>query len=281
MSADGPWERHARHWSQVGPPLRPAAEDVEIARAAIDGWRARVGDADPTVLLLGVTPELWQIDLGERGRAIATDHSLDMIRAVWPGPIRPQDAALGADWRRLPLADASIDVALADGALTNLPFPAGYAEVAAELRRALADDGRWVARCFVQAARPEPVTTVLRDLATGRAGGFHAFKWRLAMALQPDAATGVALADVWSALAAVEPDLAALAARYGWTPESVRTIEAYRGLEARYTFPALEELADVFRRAGFAMIEAFTPAYELGDRCPTLVMTSARGHVTS
>lgn len=280
MSATGPWERHARQWSRVGPPLRPAAEDVEIARAAIEGWRARAGNTDPTVLLLGVTPELWRIDLGGHGRAIATDRSLDMIRAVWPGPIRPRDAALGADWRHLPLADASIDVALADGALTNLAFPAGYAEVAAELRRALAEDGRWIARCFVQAARPESVATVLRDLRAGRAGGFHAFKWRLAMALQPDAATGVALADVWNALAAVEPDLAALAARCGWSPESVRTIEAYRGLAARYTFPALEELAEVFRRAGFATFETITPAYELGDRCPTLVMTSSRGHAT-
>ena len=248
--------------------------------AAIEGWRHRAGRADPTLLLLGVTPELWRMETGERSRAIATDHSLDMIRGVWPGRVRSRDTVLAADWRRLPFADASIDLALADGSLTNLPFPAGYAEVSAELGRTLAQDGCWVARCFVQAAGPESVADVLADLSAGRAGGFHAFKWRLAMALQPDATAGVVLAEVWDTLAAIAPDLAALAARCGWSPESVRTIEAYRGLDARYTFPTLDELCSLLRQTGFSILEVVTPAYELGDRCPTIVLAPAGGPAT-
>ena len=52
-------------------------------------------------------------------------------------------------------------------------------------------------RCFVLPEDREDVETVLADLAVGRTGGFHAFKWRLAMALQPDPQRGVVLADVW------------------------------------------------------------------------------------
>jgi hypothetical protein len=275
VSAPGPWERHARQWSRIGPPLRPSAEDARVVAAAIDEWRRAAGRRDPTILLLGVTPELCGID-ARVGRVIATDHSLDMIRGVWPGRVRTRDAALAADWRALPIAAGSIDVALADGSLTNLPFPSGYAAVGSELRRTLAEGGLWIVRCFVQAGTPESVADVLSGLAAGEAGGFHAFKWRLAMALQVDARAGVALGDVWNALAAAEPDLDALAHRGGWTIESVRTIEAYRGLATRYSFPSLAELRAVIAEAGFSILEVVTPGYELGDRCPTIVAAAAR-----
>jgi hypothetical protein len=180
---------------------------VRVAVTAIDEWRRHTGRTDPTVLLLGVTPELCGIDDDRVRRVIATDRSLDMIRGVWPGRVRTHDAALNADWHALPIAAGSIDLALGDGCLTNLPFPAGYAAVCSELRRTLADGGLWIARCFVQAGSPESVTDVLGDLTTGRAGNFHAFKWRLAMALQADARAGVVLGDVWNALSAAEPDL--------------------------------------------------------------------------
>lgn len=248
---------------------------MRAAAEAIDEWARRAGRVDPTVLLLGVTPELCGID-GTVRRVIATDRSLDMILGVWPGRVRTHDAALAADWRALPIAAGSIDLALGDGCLTNLPFPSGYAAACTELRRTLADGGLWIVRCFVQAVVPESVTDVLEDLARGRAGGFHAFKWRLAMALQADARTGVVLGDVWDALSAAEPDLGALAARCDWRVESVRTIEAYRGLATRYTFPSLAELRSVLRAARFAILDVFTPRYELGDRCPTIVATPER-----
>jgi hypothetical protein len=243
-----------------------------VAGAALDAWRRATGRGDPTLLLMGVTPELCSLPRGKRSRVIAAELSADMIRAVWPGRLRPRDEVLCADWRRIPLRSGSIDVALSDGSLTNLPFPSGYAEVCAELRRVLGVEGRWVARCFVQASRPEAVQDVLADLADGRAGGFHAFKWRLAMALQPNAEAGVVLAEVWKALHETEHDFEALASRYGWPVDAVRTIEAYRGLETRYSFPSLADLRDLFADAGFSILEASVPSYELGDRCPTLVL---------
>jgi hypothetical protein len=248
---------------------------VRTTAAAIDEWRRRAGGGDPTILLLGVTPELCGID-APVGRVIATDRSLDMIRGVWPGRVRTRDAALAADWRALPIAAGSIDVALADGCLTNLPFPSGYAAVGSELRRTLAEGGLWIVRCFVQTQSPESVADVLSDLSTGRVGGFHAFKWRLAMALQADPRAGVVLGDVWNALSAAEPDLDALAGRCGWTIESVRTIDAYRGLATRYSFPSLAEMRAAIADAGFSILDVVTPGYELGDRCPTIVAAPAR-----
>jgi SAM-dependent methyltransferase len=195
-----------------------------------------------------------------------------MIRSVWPGRLRPRDEALCADWLRLPLEGKSVDLVLSDGCLSTLPYPRGYAEVCAELLRVLREGGRCVARCFVLPEKPERPEDVLADLRAERAGGFHAFKWRLVMALQPDPETGVMLAEVWHAFHQAEGDFASLALRCGWPLEAVRTIEAYRGVKARYSFPALGEIRDLFIDAGFSVGEIFHPAYELGDRCPSVTL---------
>lgn len=272
MSAPGPWRKHALQWSRVGPPLRPSPEDVAVAVDAVDAWRETTGRDDPSLLLLGVTPELCALPTGTRSRVVAVDRSLDMIRCVWPGRLRPADEALCGDWLRLPIESRSVDLVLSDGCLSTLPYPGGYADVCAELLRVLRGAGRCVARCFVLPGKPERVEDVLADLRAGRTGGFHAFKWRLVMALQPDPETGVVLADVWDALHAAEDDLDSLALRCGWPLEAVRTMEAYRGVTARYSFPALPELRELFLDAGFSLADVFHPTYELGDRCPTLLL---------
>ena len=92
------------------------------------------------------------------------------------------------------------------------------------------------------------------------------------MALQPDAEVGVVLADVWDALHARESDFEALSRRRGWPVDEVRTIDAYRGVEARYSFPTLGSLCGLFTDAGFSVLEVSHPSYELGDRCPSLVL---------
>ena len=272
MSARGPWRKHALQWSRVGPPLRPSPEDVAVAVDAVDAWRETTGRDDPSLLLLGVTPELCALPTGTRSRVVAVDRSLDMIRCVWPGRLRPADEALCGDWLRLPIESRSVDLVLSDGCLSTLPYPGGYADVCAELLRVLRGAGRCVARCFVLPGKPERVEDVLADLRAGRTGGFHAFKWRLAMALQRDPEAGVMLADVWDAFHEAEGDLASLALRCRWPLEAVRTIEAYHGVKARYSFPTLGQLRDLFVDAGFAVADVSRPGYELGDRCPSLVL---------
>ncbi|HET6639868.1 MAG TPA: methyltransferase domain-containing protein [Gemmatimonadota bacterium] len=272
MRTSTPWERHARQWSRIGPPLRPSPEDVAVAEATLGAWGATTGRGDPRVLVLGVTPELCSLATLPVMQTIAIDRSMDMIRAIWPGALHAGDSVACGDWRRLPLIDRSVDVVLSDGCLSTLPYPAGYVEVSMELRRVLAEDGHCVARCFVQAEAPERIGDVLRDLADGRIGSFHALKWRLAMALQQDPENGVVLARVWEALNDAEPDLAALSRRCDWPLDVVQTIDAYRAVGARYSFPSLDALCGLFGEAGFAVLDVVRPGYELGERCPIVVL---------
>jgi hypothetical protein len=118
---------------------------------------------------------------------------------------------------------------------------------------------------------------VWADLESGRIGSFHVLKWRLAMALHGETADGVAVADVWRTVHDAWPDLAALAARFGWADREVRTIEAYRDVATRYTFPTLGEVRHFLSGCGLTRLQVRTGTYELGERCPTLIADRARG----
>ena len=240
--------------------------------SAITEWLRTTRRSAPTLLVLGVTPELCKLQLSSGSRVIAVDKSADMIRSIWPGRLRTRDEVICADWRRLPLAASSIDITLADGSLSALAYPLEYSIVFSELQRLLRPQGRCVIRCYVQPDIRETPDEVFADLFRGRIGNFHVLKWRLAMALQSDAEGGVAVRSVWRTLQVAWKDLDLLAERFAWPIAEVLTIEAYRHVDTRYSFPTLAQYREFFSAAGFAVTQLATPSYELGERCPTFVL---------
>jgi SAM-dependent methyltransferase len=262
------WETVARHWRQLGPPLRPSAQDVAFYTDAIQRWSGSGGA--PRALILGVTPELYQLPWPAGADVLATDQTQDMIDAVWPGP---RGAVIRADWKALPLGDSSRDVVLCDGGLQLLAYPHGLEELATSLRRVIAPGGIFVVRLFVPPTVRETPEAVLADLLAGRVASTNHLKLRLGMALHEDARRGVGLRQVWDALHCVAPDLQHLAARLGWPPEHLLAINTYRDRQTRYHFPDLPELCECFcmTNGGFALERTYCPTYELGERCPTVV----------
>jgi hypothetical protein len=129
-------------------------------------------------------------------------------------------------------------------------------------------------RCFVQLDEKETTDEVFADLSRGGIGNFHVLKWRLAMALQADAETGVPVASVRRAVYAVWDDPAYLAERFAWPLAHVQTIDAYRDVSTRYTFPTFAQVRDLVTAGGFSIVEVSTPSYELGERCPILTLAA-------
>lgn len=202
---------------------------------------------------------------------LAVDQSEVMIGALWSGAGDVADAtAVRGDWRALPCADGTIDIAVGDGCFTTLACPEDYRAVTNEVRRVLAPGGRLVMRLFVPPAVREDLESVVDDLHGGRIIGFHAFKWRLVTALHTSSPAGTTLGAIWDVWRAICPDPAALAAKHGWSPDVVATIDHYRGSTTTYSFPPLEELR-AFMSPTFREISCRTPSYELGERFPTLV----------
>lgn len=265
------WPIHARQWNHIGGPLRPSPEDLAVVRGVVATWEAEHQGAHPSVLVLGVTPELAKLPWPSGARVLAVDRSEAMIAAVWSGAGTVASAsAVCGDWRALPCAAGSLDLVVGDGCFSVLAYPTDYRAVSAELRRVLSAGGRFVMRFFVPPPAREDVVTIAGDLRAGRIGTFHAFKWRLAMATQQTPEQGASLERIWSAWRAMCPDPARLAAELGWSDEAVATMDAYRDARTTYSFPTLAEIRAVLG-ADLEELSCHLPRYELGDRCPTLV----------
>lgn len=285
-SPEGPWASYARRWSALGPPQRPSPEDVGAALSEVRAWHAesaaRVralggqgGALDvppPRALLLGVTPEIATMDWPPGTSLLAVDRSEPMIRAVLPKVGVPADtrAAL-ADWLSLPVSDASVDVAIGDGCLSTFSFPDGVRALAREVRRALVPDGRLVMRVYTAPPEREEIGAIARDLQAGAIGSFHVVKWRVAMALERAPGAGVVLDDVRRAILDLGPLVSALTGRPGFEPRVIETLDAYAGSTAAYTFPTAEMLGEALSGT-FEITNRILKTYELGDRCPTLVL---------
>ena len=192
-----------------------------------------------------------------------------MIEAVWPGAKLGFSAAC-ARWTHLPLHAGRADVAIGDGCFSSLSG-AAYGAMTRSVHRVLRPDGLLVMRFFSRPERPESAARVFADLFEGRIGRFFAFKWRLAMALHGGLEEGVRLAEVWDAWHATVPEPARLAGSLGWPLEKLLMMDAYRESALRFTFPTLAE-ARAALWTDFEELACRVPAYELGERCPTLIL---------
>lgn len=266
------WSQHARQWDLIGAPLRPSAEDIRRLETEIAGWQAHTAVAVPRALLCGVTPEVARLNWPAGTRLTAIDHSMRMINGVWPAGEVPGHAVC-ADWLAMPLARASQHLLVGDGSHCQMAGRARYAAFNAELRRVAADNALVAMRHFLRPERPEPVDCIVEDLRQKRIGNFHVFKWRLAMALHGPLEEGVRLGDVWEAWRRLVTDPDQLAADLGWPLQVINTIQNYRGVDTRYTFPTLDEVRELC--VDFDIVAVHVPAYEIGDRCPTLIMRPA------
>jgi hypothetical protein len=265
------WDRHAQQWELVGPPLRPSTQDTDYFKKIIRDWSSDNGQENPSALLLGVTPELAQLDWPDKTRLFAADYSTQMIRSLWPLQNRQDRLAFCADWRKLPLPHNSAGIVIGDGCFTLLSYPAGYQDLARETRRALRDNGLLIVRFFIGTGDTASPEQIHEQLLAGKIGNFHIFKFRLAIALQDNATEGVCVGDVWENWNAQGYDVDRLAAKLNWQPETLRTIDAYRGMSARYTYPTMNELESALS-PWFYRVKSHNHGYEFGENCPTLVL---------
>jgi hypothetical protein len=260
------WDDMAHHWDDWGPPLRPADEDLRITRAAVARWHTENPAPLVRFFLCGVTPELATMAWPFPSHLLAMDRAEGMVRVVWPGDVAGLREAVVGDWLRPGLPRHSRDVALVDGGLSFFDYPAGQHAFAAALRHVLQPRGLLVARLYAQANRRETLDEVVEAARAGQVGNFHVFKWRVAMALQPDSRVGVKLDDVWRACTSADIASPSLP-QPGWSAPAVSTIRFYQGKDAYLSFPTFDEYLGVLDQ-GFQQIQVSFPGYELGGRCP-------------
>lgn len=260
------WTGLSGTWTAT-PPLAPSADDLQWFQRQVD----RFHDRPLRALLLGVTPGLAELDWPAGTSLAALDWSEGMLRNVLPRAGARVPAAV-ADWRELPIAAASCDIAVGDGCYTAVGDMEGARFMTAELSRVLRSAGLICLRCFVRPERAPGVDALFDELAASERCHFDLFRWRLATAVQGDR-WGVALREVWSAWDARVPDRAALAARHGWPAADLQRIERWKNEQARYAFPSLAELEEL-AAPRFELVEVSTPGYERAEYFPRIVLRS-------
>lgn len=259
------WNEFARRWRHVGPPWRPAEEDSQILRAALDQ------EAEPRrVLLLGVTPEIVTLDWPATVRLFAIDRNLAMLRLILPRPQGLDLTAICADWRDLPLDTHSMDLVVGDNPVTAFEPFGQLARWVEEMHRVLRPGGVLALRFFLRPARPTSVEELFADLNAGHMPSVHSFKLRLFHALHGTLEQGVRPADLWETWQDHEINPTALPRNIGWSEDYIRTLEIYRGSSVVYSFPTAEEMSAIMADR-FIEISRHFPTYDQGDLFPTVV----------
>ncbi|MHB8528955.1 MAG: class I SAM-dependent methyltransferase [Caulobacteraceae bacterium] len=241
--------------------MRPDRDVVAAIRAAVDG-------ADRRVLQLGVTPEL----AGVGKQLIALDRSEAMLDCLWPGDTAAR-CALRGDWLSCPFSPGSFSAAIGDGSFNCLRHPDDYGKLFGQLASALSSEGRIVIRAFLTPDRAETVGAIRAEALDGRIGSFHAFKWKLAMAMVAEASQpNLPVQSLHDLVVGEFPDRLALAEAAGWNREHIDTIDVYNGSPEIYSFPTLAQLRASAPDSFAAPRLVAAGGYELAERCPVVVI---------
>lgn len=263
------WEQIAQRWSHLSSPLRPCPADVRNFSELLELAPSR----PLRVLILGVTPELFQLQWPLGTSICSADRSPEMIQAVWPGP---SETAFHADWLDLPFSAASFDRVLCDGGLHLLAYPDDHLKLSNSVARLLSPGGRFLIRLFARPPDCEAASVVTDDLFAGTIANFHAFKLRLAMALQSSPVTGIILDQVYRHVLDAVGSLERLSTLTGWPIEEVSTLQSYQDSRNVYHFLSeLESVEALTAHGTLALERRLEGEYSLGERCPVLSFRKA------
>lgn len=221
-------------------------------------------------LLLGVTPEYY----GLSDNLIAVDNNESIIKGVWPGNRNGRHAVQG-DWLQLPFKANTFDAVMGDGSLSVMHYPLSYELLFSQLKRVLKQGGTLLLRLYVTPDEGEVCSAVCREALEGRISSFHAFKWRLAMALVSESGKpNIGVRDIYNTFNHLYPDRAILSERTSWDLQDIATIEVYRESPVMYSFPQLSYVR-IALQPYFREIGLLNGTYELAERCPLLILESS------
>lgn len=264
------WSRmDARVFLSIPPPLRPSAEDLAAYARLATRWQG-AGSA-PRLLVMGCTPDFWDLPLPEGARRMAVDKSPAMLQQLWPGGLAH---GMHADWSTLPVANASQDLVLCDGGFTLLAYPGAQRRVALEIARVLDRGGLLLMRMHPQVTPAESADTVMAQFLAGRVANSSELKLRLAAALCDNPRLGVALDQVWQVFHRSARAVDDLPRACGWPQQDIDRMRAYAGCMDRYTFPSLDEQVAVLATPGspFTLIAVEQPGRPAGFSSPILAL---------
>ncbi len=262
------WNSTAKQWKYFASPLRPETEDISYIKNII--FKKFSNRKKINIKLCGVTPELATIQWPPQTFLTAIEQSMEMIQEVWPGDIDGKRKAIQGHWLDPEIDIHPYDVIIGDGCFISMDYPNEYNTFAKRLANSLAHDGLIAMRFFIQTENTESSDQVFCALQNGEINSFHAFKWRLAMALQSSSQQGVKLHDIYAAWQNSEITNNYLIDKRGWSENTINTINLYKHKQNHFYFATLPEILTILEKY-FYVESIYYPNYELGERCPIII----------
>lgn len=142
-------KKYAEFWRTYR--FRPPESNLRIHENHIRLIKEKV---DPSVLILGVTPELRMISLENRCRVTAVDESMIIINAMYDfmdysKVSEDGEVIVKSDWLNMPLETHSYDLAIGDGSLNELPALEDYEKLLIKIKVLLKPHGYFSTRIGV------------------------------------------------------------------------------------------------------------------------------------
>ena len=259
------WKKACINLMPGRPPWSPSREDGMFMREF--AGLALERDADSRLLVLGVTPEMIQLDWPPAAHMVAVDSSPAMIASTWRPHRSLRSSVVCARWQDMPLPTAAFDAVVGDGSLNALSSLDHYGQVLRQVARVLKPGGVFVLRCFV---RPDKIETPEHVLAQARAGAFPttaAFRMRFAFAVTGTDGS-IALARMRDTFNALAPDRDDLARAAGWPRDHIDRVDVDKDSGVKLTFPTQSQFV-ALAKPFFELESSMRGTYLLSDQCPT------------
>ena len=237
------WSGMAERYRALTPPLRVSDSERDIYRKLAAQWRNDL--QAPRVLVLGATPDFYDLQWPEHSDLLAVDRSQPMLRSVWPGD---ESESLCAEWTSADLPDHSRDIVLCDGGLTFFSYPQPLQQLLDNITRIMAPGGLFIVRLYVASNPPQSAATIYQQFSRGQIRDSHELKFRLWFALERAGGKGVCLNDVWNSFEAACSDLRSRNALPDWPEAEWLSMQAYEGLQDVYYFPSVEQLTGLMNQ---------------------------------
>lgn len=262
------WKRTHLNLMPGRPPWRPNGEDQKFMRE-MAGQALGRSRKDARLLVLGVTPDIIQLDWPNDTHIVAIDSSPGMIASTWRPNATARSSIVCARWQDMPLTDAAFDAVVGDGSLNALPDLSQYGEVLRQAARVLKPGGVLVLRCFL---RPDPAARPEHIVSTALSGAFpntSAFRLPFAFSLTgPDGSVGLAhLRELFNTLV---PDREGFARATGWPREDIDKVDIDKDSQVRLTFPTEPQLISLSRSL-FEIERLAHGTYTQSEYCPTVL----------
>lgn len=247
-------------------PLRPFDEDLLNYQSAVGSAISRAGYRQ--LMILGVTPELYQLGVSNALKVRAIDRSESMIQSVWPGS---SESAIQDDWQSIARFVQDPSILVCDGGLHLLDCEQQERFAQCFQSEAL-KTSTIILRLFLPLAPRQVSAAILDQFERGEIPTVSLLKVNLWHALDIQENGTTKMRDVWACVhQRSDGDTLAYLTLHGQSESAAQSFMVYQESSAVYYFKSLQSIQHLFSaHAGFTCERPRFPRYQHGPSFPVV-----------